>query len=186
MNTESNTTKKFDNLMIDIETFGTDLCSVVLSIAATPFNETEIGEKIYFHHLPIESQLKMGRTISQETWNWWSEQTLNPVAKPTNGTDLDAYMILLSNFISDLEDGQDELRIWSNPPQFDIKILEDMYKQVGRPIPWSHRQICDVRTVKKLLGKDRYAEFMNKEAHNPVSDNEFQIKIVQKFINMTK
>ena len=42
MNTESNTTKKFDNLMIDIETFGTDLCSVVLSIAATPFNETDL------------------------------------------------------------------------------------------------------------------------------------------------
>jgi hypothetical protein len=176
---------KFKNVMIDIETFGTKKDSVVLSIAVTPFNEKEISEKSYYHTLPIESQLKLGRKISQDTWNWWSEQSLNPITKPSIGDDLKPYLIELSSFIYDLMEGSnDEFRVWSNPPQFDIDILEDLYEKVNLKPVWDHYNQCDVRTVKKVLGKSRYEDIVNKSAHNPIEDNIYQIKIVQKFLSI--
>lgn len=174
----------FNNLMIDIETFGTDNDAVVVSIAAIPFTHDKIGEKIYFNVLPISSQLEMGRNIAQETWNWWSERSVNPVSKPTLGNLLLPYMIELSSFILDVMDDNPDFRIWSNPPQFDIAIIEDLYQSVDLKPVWNHNHQCDVRTVKKSLGKERMADIVNEDPHNPVKDCEYQIKLVQRFLKL--
>jgi len=175
----------FNNLMIDIETFGTSKDSVVVSIAAVPFNDNEISDKHYFHVLPIQTQLELGRTIDQDTWNWWSEQHTNPISKPSLGNNIIPYMVELSSFILDvMGDNERDFKIWANPPQFDISILEDLYQTADKPAVWNPRQMCDVRTVKKTLGTDGFSDVINPDAHNPIEDCIYQIKIVQKYLNI--
>lgn len=174
--------EQFNQVMIDIETLGTGFDSIVTSIAAVAFNETDIDSESnsYFHNLPIAVQAEAGRKISQETWNWWAEQNINPMTVPTNGNEIKPYLIELSSFLNKLSQ-KGELKIWSNPPSFDIKILEDMYNQYDLPIPWNFRQLCDVRTVKTALGENRYKEFQNENPHSAIDDCKYQIQIVQKF-----
>jgi hypothetical protein len=83
-------------------------------------------------------------------------------------------------------DNSESFRIWSNPPQFDIDILESLYESVDLKPVWNHYHHCDVRTIKKVLGKENYMDIINEDPHNPVKDNEYQIKIVQRFLNSMK
>ena len=63
---------KFENLMIDIETIGDTPGNTLLSIAAIPFNLTDVGES-FFVHIKLEDALKFGGP-SASTMLWWTNQ----------------------------------------------------------------------------------------------------------------
>ena len=62
------------NIMMDIETLGTNFNAVVLQITMVKFNwDKSITSRITVN-ISIEEQLIKGRTIDESTVNWWKEQ----------------------------------------------------------------------------------------------------------------
>jgi hypothetical protein len=68
-------------------------------------------------------------------------------------------------------------RIWAQGPLFDIMILENFYKMLGKPAPWQYWQIRDSRTIFDL--GDDSAKTNNAGAHNALADSFCQAKAVQ-------
>ena len=67
---------------------------------------------------------------------------------------------------------------WCQGPLFDYAILQDIYKQLGHPVPWQYWQIRDSRTLFSLVPRD-----INEKRtglHNALADCFFQAKKVQK------
>jgi len=67
--------------------------------------------------------------------------------------------------------------IWAQGPAFDIVILEDLYRQLGRPIPWNFWQIRDSRTLFSVHGDPRKKDRLG--AHNALIDCYYQARAVQ-------
>jgi len=148
-------------IMVDIETLGTDNNAVITSIGAVAFDlsalETveEILGRPYFHmHLNAHMQQADGRQISAATSMWWMEQ--NPVAIKTLldgqkaiakgisvAAALEAFSIWCSN--------NKAANIWGNGNTFDNMLLRDIYAQYKVKYPVSFRNDLDFRTLKYLV-----------------------------------
>jgi len=164
--------------MIDIETLGVDPECVVLTIGGikfNPFSEAEPHTGLYLR-CNVDEQTELGRTIDENTLAWWGKQkpkirdealsdddrvTLNEVTKQIN------------KFCVGLD------YIWCQGPTFDFTILQNLYKTIGKPVPWNYWQIMDSRTLFKLMPKDPRKEIQS-DLHNALADCYFQAKCVQK------
>ena len=67
---------------------------------------------------------------------------------------------------------------WGQGYGFDYTILEDLYKSVGRPIPWNFWQVRDSRTLFGLLREDPRKKIQN-NLHNAYADAYYQSKAIQ-------
>ena len=67
---------------------------------------------------------------------------------------------------------------WCQGPLFDYAILQDIYKQLGHPVPWQYWQIRDSRTLFSLVPRD--INESRTGLHNALADCFFQAKKVQK------
>ena len=67
---------------------------------------------------------------------------------------------------------------WCQGPLFDYAILQDIYKQLGHPVPWQYWQIRDSRTLFSLVPRDSNEK--REDLHNALADCYFQAKKVQK------
>ena len=66
---------------------------------------------------------------------------------------------------------------------FDIVILENLYRQIGKPAPWQYYSIRDSRTLLKALGDDRKGGAL---LHNALADAVSQAEAVQSAVNRHK
>ena len=133
------------HLMIDMETMAVSPNAVVLSLGAVHFNPYSqgYGEKIYFK-IDLDDQDKLGREIDPETIKWWGRQ--DPA-------------IMEEAFSEEgripLVDAMDQFHkfawgcsaFWSHGATFDLVIIENIYRQLGKPLPWSYWQLRDTRTL---------------------------------------
>ena len=62
---------------------------------------------------------------------------------------------------------------------FDYAILQNLYAQLGQPVPWNYWQIRDSRTLFNMLPKDPRKD-VQMDLHNALADCYFQAKSVQK------
>lgn len=165
------------DVMLDLETLSTRPWSVILTLGAVKFSpwdadvETENG--LYLKP-DVDEQLALERHVQDETVAWWGTQT-EEVREEALGTTgrigINDMLDQLNRFLV----GADN--IWCQGPAFDIVILEDLYRQVGRPTPWQFWQIRDSRTLFGVHGdprkKDRHG------AHNALIDCYHQARAVQ-------
>lgn len=64
-----------DHVMVDIETLGNKVDSVILSLSAVQFDITTGETTNEFEvHINIDSCILQGRNINQSTLLWWLEQ----------------------------------------------------------------------------------------------------------------
>lgn len=155
--------EKYGDIMVDIETLGTRMDSVILEISAVEFNRHngEIGE-IFDKKIDIASQVNSyNRKIDARTLKWWSEQS-NDAKKNIFGCD-DTLQLCeaLCDFKSfydrcnNLQYGDDDNRtvtLWGNGSIFDLGILQHAFETVTKDgkIPWKFWAVNDVRTVVAL------------------------------------
>ena len=169
------------DVMIDIETLATTPDSVILTLGALKFDpkSNAEGNSIY-HRLDVDSQLKIGRRVDDGTLEWWGKQALQvreEALGTTNRQALDEVFDSISRFMVGVDN------IWAQGPAFDIVILEDVLRQIKRPIPWQFWQIRDSRTLFKLVNEDpRPKNFEG--AHNALTDCYYQAKAVQKVFRL--
>ncbi len=173
------------DLMIDLETLGTDSECVVMSIGAVFFDREslELGESFY-STLDIEDQVELGRTINPATIKWWMNQNDHArsvfleKATPTDKA--------LERFVTWIEtQGGERVRPWGNGSNFDISIMESLIKNFGVTPPWRFSDIRDLRTFKDLYSKKTNVSMLG-NSHNALEDAKNQAQYVIQVLGENK
>ena len=165
------------HLMVDMETMAVSPRTVVLSLGAVKFNPfgSEIYDELYFK-IDLDDQDKLGREIDPNTLDWWAKQ--DPVVME-EAFSIDGRIPLL-NAVDQFHKfawGCD--KFWSHGATFDLVILEDIYRQLNKPLPWHYWQLRDTRTLFDL-GWD--PEMSKENKHDALADARRQAIGVQNIL----
>ena len=115
-------------------------------------------EKLLFAIFDV-TQLKKSKEIQEEALGEDNRETLDSTIKQLN-----KFAVGVDVF-------------WCQGPLFDYAILQNLYAQLGHPVPWQYWQIRDSRTLFGLVPRDFGDE--RKQAHNALADCYYQAKKVQ-------
>jgi exodeoxyribonuclease VIII len=133
------------HLMVDLETLAVSPRSVVLSLGAVHFDPrgSDINDSIYFK-ISIDDQDQLNREIDPKTIDWWSKQDpaiMEEAFSVDNRISLNDAMDRFHKFAWGCES------FWSHGATFDLVIIEDILRQLNRPLPWNYWQLRDTRTL---------------------------------------
>jgi len=163
--------------MIDLETLDTKPSCQILSLGAVKFNaltNSEPHSELYIKP-DIDQQDANGRTSSDSTIEWWSKQDSKAMEEAFSAEgrmDIDTMLTQLTKWLVGVD------VIWGHGYGFDITILEDLYRNWNRPIPWQFWQVKDSRTLFSCCKVDP-RKAMQSDLHNALADAYFQAKSVQ-------
>ena len=164
--------------MIDLETLDTRPSCTVLSLGAVKFdatNDAEPHSELYLK-INIDDQDRLGRTTSDSTIEWWSKQDpkiMEEAFDQTGAVTVDEALQQLTKWMVGVD------TLWGHGYGFDITILEDMYRNVGRPIPWNFWIVKDSRTLFGCCSQDPRKLLGQSDLHNALADAYFQARGVQ-------
>lgn len=163
------------HIMIDLETLGTTVDSVILSIGAVKFDldSDKMDDAGFYASVSIDSNLDIGRVVNESTINWWMKQSAEArqvFAEPKQS--LEAALASLSEWA-----GHNKRIVWSNGANFDIPMLEHAYNKLGWSAPWEFYNTRCVRTYKSLPAAARVPKPAND--HNALRDAVNQARYVQ-------
>ncbi len=173
------TNKKFDHIMVDIETLGSESNSAILSIGAVKFdiNTGEVGDTFY-KTISLDSCLKVGLTINADTIAWWmNNSTESQKALFLNTNLLICVLDDLSQFITK------EDQVWGNSARFDLGLLQNAYNKVNLPIPWDFRKERCLRTLVSFNPDVKEHHNFTNTKHNALDDCYNQIQYAVKIWN---
>lgn len=164
--------------MIDLETLGTSPDCVILTLGAVKFNPYRMDEPHtpLYMRVDVDEQSELGRSIDDDTLAWWGRQAEH-IREEALGEDNRVSIQEFTRQISKYCVGLDEL--WAQGPLFDYAILENLYRQIGKPTPWNFWQIRDSRTLFSLMPSDPRKD-IQEELHNALADSYFQAQCVQR------
>lgn len=165
------------NVMIDIETMGTNIKAPVLSIGACFFDPATGTPGEGFHRRINWTTGFDGRVVDPSTVKWWMKQSHDARSSILReGSDVTSVLYDFCLFFT-RNGGQNP---WGNGATFDISMLEDLLNQHGINIPWKFWAIRDVRTVVDLADGivDRADFKFEGTAHNAYHDALHQAKYV--------
>lgn len=174
-------------LMLDIETLGTAPGSVIIEIAAVPFNfgkttRIEDADKVIRVFPDIAAQLQLGMTIDPGTVQWWTSdpQRLQLFAASMNQP-VRLPLDYVANFLNDAWQRWACVALWANSPSFDVVLLEDLYRRVNVKPAWAYHQTRDLRTLIWATGHERSRELVPAPAlqHDALADCRYQIQVAQ-------
>ena len=183
------------HIMVDIETLSTAVNAAVLSIGAVEFDPMSGKiEREFYHELDLSDQTN--RHIDVNTMQWWVKQCLvntdniEFLTKPnSHKDDIDFVLVRLGAFIVGKDthyferaEGYEKIALWACDPDFDIAILDNLYKERSLILPWKFSEPKSVRTVRMLTqiaGIDVPQEAIS---HNALDDCIRQAKEVSYFI----
>ena len=106
------------------------------------FND-RYGDKLYFR-INIDDQDALGREVDPNTIEWWGKQDpaiMEEAFSPDNRIPLVDAMDQLHKFAWGCD------AFWSHGATFDLVIIENIYRQLNKPLPWNFWQLRDTRTL---------------------------------------
>lgn len=171
---------KFNNLMLDIETYGVEQSTTIISISAVPFDivSGNFGDVFDVNINTLESA-KYNFTTNAETIEWWSKQSEEAKNKlKQNQLPIDKACKMFVDFCSKYM--HPDFKIWGNGANFDIGILSNTMQVLSIPLPWKYNKVRDVRTISALYPEYRASETNVGTLHNGIYDCIFQINYVSK------
>ena len=132
-------------LMVDLETMSTRPDATILTLGAVHFNPygNGVGEKIYFR-INIDDQDKLGRHVEEDTLDWWAKQDPAIMEEAFSPNDRIPVVEAVDRFHKFAWGCS---TFWSHGATFDLVIIENLYRQVGRTPPWNFWQLRDTRTL---------------------------------------
>ena len=166
---------KFSNVMIDLETMGTNNNSAIIAIGAVAFDiETgELGSHFY-QTIDLIDSVSNGGIIDASTVLWWmkqSEEARKEFERPAN-YEVES-LIDFANYL-DRNSFTDDVKVWGNGASFDNVILTNAYRRCGEQLPWKYYNDRCYRTMKNLAPHIK----MEREGthHNALADAISQAK----------
>ena len=151
--------------MLDMETLAVSPNAVVLSLGAVHFDPygTGYSDSLYFR-IDIDDQDALGREVDPGTLEWWGRQDpaiMEEAFSPDNRIPLVEAMDRFHKFAWGCS------AFWSHGATFDLVIIENIYRQLNKPLPWNYWQLRDTRTLFDL-GHD--PEMPQGSKHNALED----------------
>jgi DNA polymerase III alpha subunit (gram-positive type) len=151
-----------NNLSVDIETFGTNTDSQILSIGACLFDPATGAIGNTFNRI-VKLDPNINVLATPDTIKFWlmqaatNEKAVELIGKctgaiATNVQVLDLASILqrLSNFIASYVSG--DVIVWANGTKFDIGMIEYNYRKHAIEIPWRYNSDRCMRTLRQYAG----------------------------------
>jgi hypothetical protein len=131
--------------MIDLETMAVTPDAVILTLGAVHFNPygNGIGEKLYFR-VNIDDQDVLGRTVDPSTLEWWGKQDPAIMEEAFSEKDRIPLVEAMDKFHKFAWGCS---HFWSHGATFDLVMLENIYRQIKKPLPWNYWQLRDTRTL---------------------------------------
>src|ERR1700744_6587577 len=135
------------NVMLDLETLGTDPGCVILSIGAVRFDGGGVYSKFYQTIDPKSAQL-IGLSIDANTVIWWlqQEEAARQALSGSPGVNISSALLDFSQFFGH----HSNCKIWGNGASFDNAILSAAYKAAGLIPPYRSRDERCYLTIKNL------------------------------------
>jgi DNA polymerase III epsilon subunit-like protein len=130
-------------IMLDIETLGTEPGAAIISIGAVAFDREDGITDEFFRSVSLADCQAHGLEIDAETLSWWLNQPAQAREQLHGGLDLESSLRKLTAFV----EGADA--VWANSPAFDCVLLRDAYDAVGLSCPWRYYVERDYRTVRE-------------------------------------
>ncbi len=161
---------------LDIETLDTRATAVVLSVGICKFdpNAQNVVGPIKHVSLEVGVQIRNHRTISSDTFYWWTEQLAgmdkSPFPQPYEQVPHGLAQIIdfiYENSAQLADDGQglyQDAFVWMRGPHFDWTILDNLGIQAGVVWPIRHDKVRDQRT------------FCSGEKYDPPENGEVFVK----------
>ena len=163
-------------LMVDIETLGTDMGAPVVTIGATLFDPyaSDSGEELMLRSLmiriDISDSLKFADKVDGGTLRWWFEQHDDAIKALVTGdalscqeafTRLHGYCHERGSFANEtyfdgITDFPKTCRYWAKDPDFDMRLMQHYYDHpdIKGNQPWDFWSCRSVRTVQDLAWPD--------------------------------
>lgn len=184
-------TKKYPDLMLDLETAGISYDAAIVQIAIIPFDlkASKISPKTqwFCKEVNLINAVAQGCTISESTIEWWEKQDPDLYNQVFSGTESLEYVLnQLNDFIKTYS--ADNIAIWSHAT-FDPVILASAYRlcDLKPNFPfWVHK---DLRTIEYLSDISTWDMPLRDEmltAHNALKDCEYQISCLAIWHNAVK
>jgi exodeoxyribonuclease VIII len=145
--------KLYTDVMVDLETMGTDSTACIISIGAVRFRmglredqDTIRDEsRSFYARLDTDEQRVKGRTVSPDTMAWWSEQSEE--ARAVFDEEPEGVRDALDRFSQFCKGAK---RVWGNGNMFDNAILRSIYADYDRDYPVAYWSDLDLRTLTYL------------------------------------
>lgn len=173
-----------NHIMIDIETLGLSINSVITSIGATRFtmcpDEFSITDK-FVRNIPVAHQIDdMRRDVDPDTLAWWVRTDVRQLVRMMSHVD---DSVTLGSAVMDLHafigETKNLVSVWSNGTDFDIAMLNNICRQ---RIPNISSGLCnyaivkDYRTIRNLFGALAENRIASAPSHIGIEDAEYQSK----------
>lgn len=176
-----------DDVMVDLETYGTSPGCSIMSIGAIAFDELGLSGVKFYVVVDRQSCLDVGLTEDPTTVTWWNEQS--DAAKVAmiesssgKGVHIKDALTRFNKYLS----ARQEPTIWGNGSDFDNTILMAAYKACGIVPAWKfYRNRC-FRTLKSLFPV--IGESINRSGvhHNALDDAIYQATVASKIMDHIK
>lgn len=180
------------HLMLDFETLGSAATTCAVSLGAVAFNrEGIIAEASYEFNL--DEQARLGRTFTGDTLAWWMRQSETARAvfnskepKLKMAEFFEAFEAFIDNAARKVGEKRDQLKPWGKGSNFDISILEDMYRTQNREMPWKFWNVRCYRTFAELTKCEERVNRPHGTHHTAVEDARYQAQCVLAQMNKRK
>lgn len=163
------------HVSIDLETLGIDPSSVILSIGLAAFTLEGGIVKQFYRVLEQATQQAKGRTIDPATVKWWQQQSME-AQEVLDGPGVDTRTTLdeVAQWFRSLET---LAGVYGFGADFDIALLQSLYRSFGHPVPWSYKLNRCGRTITALAPQRRPPR--QGTYHNALDDAIYQANTIR-------
>ena len=163
------------NMMIDVETLSTQNNAVVLSVGVVVFDADIISTLGAVISDP-DVQAEYGAHVQPSTALWWMKQSEEARQQFKNGAPTVQVLDQVSSLYTSLKCNT----IWSYGSNFDICVLENLYKLFDMQVPWTYKNVRCHRTLVSLFPHIQREEPVVK--HNALDDAIAQAKTCMRIL----
>lgn len=157
-----------NNIMLDLETMGTNSNAAIVAIGAVKFGNGQLGDEFY-QVVDLQSCVNVGLTIDPSTVMWWMQQSDEARAQ-FNRTAIPIIPALVQ--FGEWMEYDPDTQMWGNGAAFDNVILANAYRACGLDSPWTFMNDRCYRTMKAMypsIPKTRIGTY-----HNALDDAKTQ------------
>ncbi len=162
---------------IDLETLDVRPTATVLTLGGVkfnPFSRSEPYDELYFK-ISVDDQHRYGRTSNDDTIAWWSRQDpaiMEEAFDQDSAITVEEACARVARWAVGVD------TFWGQGYGFDFTMLESLFYNVKRPLPWQFWQVLDSRTLFKILPSDPRKNIQT-NLHNALADAYFQAQGIQ-------
>jgi len=165
--------KNYTNIMLDLETCGTIPNAKVLSISAVAFDPFDYTADLSDNptlDLLLSLDDQENRYEDPATLEWWAKQDPSVIEKifsDTGRVSVEHALAQLTKFVWNKD------RLWAQGIAVDFPMLDNLYREHSKNIPWQYWRVTDSRTLRALTTTQEYPA-----SHDSLDDCRQQIRAV--------